>query len=176
MRRVAVVFAVVCAAVAVAAQPVGAKAPSPSAPPAGGGTTAGQAICTVNDPKVLGLSGLVATDSGYVAINDSNDEPSAMKIFRLDNSCKVTGTTSYPSDALDPEDLAMAPDGTLFVADIGDNKAKRKTVGFWKLAPNAKSPVPYRVTYPDGPRDAEAIVIGADGLPIIFSKELFKPV
>jgi hypothetical protein len=120
------------------------------------------------------LSGLAATDTGYVAINDSNDA-GAERIFRLDNQCKVTSSLSYaPGDARDPEDVAVAPDGTIWVADIGDNDAKRTTVGLWKVV-NGRSPVLHRLTYPDGARDAEAILLGSDGVPIIISKEAGRP-
>jgi hypothetical protein len=95
----------------------------------------------VNDPRLQEISGLAAVDTGYLAVNDSNPDPSVMRIYRLDNQCKVTGTTAYPSDARDPEDIAVAPDGTVWVADTGDNDAKRTTVALWKLAPGEKTPV-----------------------------------
>jgi hypothetical protein len=123
------------------------------------------------------LSGLVAIDNGYLTVNDSNDDTSAMKIFRLDNQCKLTSSTSYPSGspARDPEDLAMAPDGTVWVADIGDNDSTRNTMALWKLAPNSKTPVIHRLTYPDGAHDAETLLIGSSGVPVIVTKSLGKP-
>src|SRR6266508_3953117 len=138
-----------------AAGPALAEAPAPSrsspAATAPAEPGAGQPICTISDRSLGELSGLVAIDNGYLAVNDSNDNASAMRIFRLDNQCKLTGSTQYPSNnpARDPEDLAMAPDGTVWVGDIGDNDAQRSTVALWKLAPNSKTPVLHRVTYPD---------------------------
>jgi hypothetical protein len=129
----------------------------------------------VNDPRLQEISGLAAVDTGYLAVNDSNPDPSVMRIYRLDNQCKVTGTTAYPSDARDPEDIAVAPDGTVWVADTGDNDAKRTTVALWKLAPGEKTPVIHRLTYPDGAKDAEALLINGDGTPIIVTKEAGKP-
>jgi hypothetical protein len=59
------------------------------------------------------------------------------------------------------------------VADIGDNGRSRETVGLWKLAPGADRPVLYRFTYPDGPHDAEALLLNGDGTPIIVTKDPF---
>jgi hypothetical protein len=187
MRRVGLVVAAVCGVVAVSAGTVPAaaavagaglrRAPAPSSSGAAGAPApgAGQQICSVTDSRLQEISGLAAVDTGYLAVNDSNPDPSQMRIYRLDNQCKVTSSTSYPSDARDPEDVAVAPDGTVWVADIGDNDAERSTVALWKLAPNEKTPVIHRLTYPDGARDAEAILINGDGTPIIVTKEIGKP-
>jgi hypothetical protein len=130
--------------------------------------------CIVNDERVSELSGLVVTPASYIAINDSNWDPSAIRIFYLNSKCKLTKSIGYPTAARDPEDLALAKDGTLWVADIGDNynaSVRRKTIALWKLPPGAKSPVIYRVAYPDGPHDAETLLLAADGTPIIVTKE-----
>jgi hypothetical protein len=164
------------AAAAVAGAGLG-KAPAPSssgaaATPAPG---AGQQVCNITDSRLQEISGLAAVDTGYLAVNDSNPDPSEMRIYRLDNQCKVTSTTAYPSDARDPEDVAVAPDGTVWVADTGDNDAKRSTVALWKLAPGERTPVIHRLTYPDGAKDAEALLINGDGTPIIVTREAGKP-
>jgi len=164
------------AAAAVAGAGLG-KAPAPSSSGAAGTPApgAGQQICNITDSRLQEISGLAAVDTGYLAINDSNPDPSVMRIFRLDGQCKVTGTTAYPSDARDPEDVAVAPDGTVWVADTGDNDAKRTTVALWKLAPGEKTPVIHRLTYPDGAKDAEALLINGDGTPVIVTREAGKP-
>lgn len=155
-----------------------AHAPTPTTDgtpsPASGG-----AVCRITDPRVTEVSGLVATGSGYVVVNDSNIQRSRVKIFFLDRSCALTRQVSYPTNALDPEDLAMARDGTLWVADIGDNSpltggsgTRRTTIALWSLAPDATTPVIHRVVYPDGrPRDAETLLLNGDGSPVIITKE-----
>ncbi len=161
---------------AVLAAPAVAKAPAPapSGPATSAGAGAGQPVCTAAGRDTLELSGLVATDTGYIAINDSNDA-AAERVFKLDNQCRVTSSLTYsPGDARDPEDVAVASDGAIWVADIGDNDSERSTVGFWKFVSN-RSPVLHRVSYPDGARDAEAILLGSDGVPIIISKEVGRP-
>jgi hypothetical protein len=131
----------------------------------------------VDDQRLVELSGLVATDSGYVSVNDSNDDSTAMRIFFLDRQCKFQRSIGYPRQARDPEDLAVAPDGAIWVADIGDNSPTgpnhRTTIALWRLAPGGNSePVIYRLTYPDGAHDAEALVFNSNGTPVIVTKEV----
>jgi hypothetical protein len=126
--------------------------------------------CRVGDRRMTELSGLVATSSGYVTVNDGSDDPAARKIFYLDHRCQVTRTVGYPSRPRDTEDLGLAPDGTLWVADIGDNDAVRETIGLWRLPPGAEKPELIRLSYPDGPHDAEALLITPAGVPIVVTK------
>jgi hypothetical protein len=128
-------------------------------------------VCTVTDPRLTEISGMVRTADGFVVVDDGSDQSSHWRVFFLDNRCAVTRTVRYPSTPRDTEDLAQAPDGTLWVADIGDNNRNRKTVGLWRLAKGARSPVLYRLTYPDGAHDAEALVLAGDGTPVIVTKD-----
>ncbi len=135
----------------------------------------GTVVCTVDDPRAVELSGLVATADGYVSEIDSQFNPDQIRIVYLDQSCRVTRTVGYPTPARDPEDLAVAPDGTLWVADTGDNltaATHRQTVALWKVPSAGGSPVIHRLTYPDGSHDAEAVLFSGDGSPIIVTKEL----
>jgi len=130
-------------------------------------------VCTVSDRRLDELSGLAGAGAGYVTVNDGSDDASHRRIFYLTSRCALSRSVSYPSRPRDTEDLAVAPDGTLWVADIGDNGRSRKTVGLWKLAPGAAKPVLHRFTYPDGPHDAETLVLNGDGTPIIITKDPF---
>jgi hypothetical protein len=148
----------------------------PAVPSAASGALENPSIvCTITDDRVSELSGLVATPTGYVAINDSNWDPDAIRVFFFTKACKLSRTVGYPTAARDPEDVAVAPDGTIWIADIGDNfnaEKRRSTIALWKLAPGGKTPVIYRLTYPDGPHDAEALLLGHDGQPILVTKEI----
>ncbi|MEU7866767.1 hypothetical protein [Dactylosporangium sp. NPDC049140] len=161
------------------------KAPSPT-PSATGSANAnlgpsipGSSVCTMSDPVLTEISGIVTTANGYAVINDSNVERSREKIFLLDDQCRVTRSVGYPSSAFDPEDLAVAKDGTLWVADVGDNTTltggsgnRRSSIALWSLAPGANTPVIHRLAYPDGKaRDAEALIIDGDGHPVIITKD-----
>lgn len=132
-------------------------------------------VCVIDDARATELSGLVAVGTGFVAINDSQPNADNIRVIYLDASCHVTGTLRYPSSARDPEDVAIAPDGTLWSADTGDNinaETRRQTVALWKIPAGGGAPVIHRLTYPDGPHDAEALLFAGDGTPIIVTKEL----
>ncbi|MBM0274406.1 hypothetical protein JM949_02485 [Micromonospora sp. STR1s_6] len=113
---------------------------------------------------------MVATDEGYVVINDGAEDEARRRIFFLDQRCAVVRTVSFPSRPRDTEDLAIGRDGTIWVADIGDNDRSRPTVALWRLAPGAKQPVLHRMTYPDRPHDAEALLLDTAGRPLIITK------
>ncbi|WP_245724519.1 hypothetical protein [Micromonospora citrea] len=152
------------AALAVLAPPGGAAAnPSPGPAPA-------TPVCEVRDSRLTEISGMAATDDGYVVVNDGADDEARRRIFFLDPRCAVVRTVSYPSRPRDTEDLAVGADGTVWVADTGDNDRSRQTVAVWKLAPGTDRPVLYRMAYPDGPHDSEALLVTADNRPVIVTK------
>ncbi|MFI6240389.1 hypothetical protein ACIBEF_10975 [Micromonospora sp. NPDC050795] len=134
------------------------------------GAEAATPVCQVRDDRLREISGMVATDDGYVVINDGADDEARRRIFYLDQRCTVVRTVSFPSRPRDTEDLAVGRDGTVWVADIGDNDRSRPTVGVWRLAPGAKRPVLHRMTYPDRPHDAEALLLDASDRPLIVTK------
>ncbi|WP_410812089.1 hypothetical protein [Micromonospora sp. 067-2] len=131
---------------------------------------AGTPVCEVRDERLNEISGMVATDTGYVVVNDGSDSEAARRIFFLDRRCTVVRTIAYPSRPRDTEDLAVGADGTVWVADIGDNDRTRQTIALWRLAPGADQPVLHRMTYPDGPHDAEALLLDSAGRPLIITK------
>jgi hypothetical protein len=140
--------------------------------PVAAGAAERRRVCQVRDDRLTELSGLAATGSGYVVVNDGSDFASHRKIFYLNAKCAVVRTVAYPSRPRDTEDLGIARDGTLWVADIGDNDAERSTVALWRLPPGAKAPVLYRLSYPDGAHNAEALLLAPSGTPIIVTKSL----
>ncbi|HEX6499579.1 MAG TPA: hypothetical protein VF054_11165 [Micromonosporaceae bacterium] len=170
MRRVAGVV------IGAAALAFGIAVPAAAAP--AGPATA----CTVKDDQVANLSGLVATASGYVAVSGRSSDGTTPRVFVLDGSCRRQRTVSYPSQPLDPEDVVAQPDGTLWIADIGDTDKNRPWITLWKAAANLSKMTRYRFTYPDKQaRDAEAIVLNGNGMPIVVTKvangpaELYTP-
>jgi hypothetical protein len=172
MRRL-----VISVATAMLLLPAGGM-PARAAAPARTATTlasAGAWVCTIEDDRLSEISGLVATETGYVAINDGSDLDSRRRIFFLDRSCAVTRAVPYPSRPRDTEDLARGRDGTLWIGDIGDNGRSRDTVALWKLAPNGRTPVLHRLRYPDGAHDAEALLLNRDGTPVIVTKDADTP-
>ncbi|WP_430782916.1 hypothetical protein [Actinoplanes sp. G11-F43] len=128
--------------------------------------------CTVTNGLLNEISGL-ATDGGdgYVVMNDGADDPAGRRIFFLNSKCKIVKRVPYPTRPRDTEDLARGADGTLWVGDIGDNNRTRDTIGVWRLKPGGKSPKLFRMSYPDGAHDAEALLVGSDGVPIVVTKD-----
>ncbi|WDZ87589.1 hypothetical protein [Micromonospora cathayae] len=179
MRRavssITVAFGLLTATIGCAGVAVAAPAPTASdaAPPAG------KKRCTVTDERLRELSGLVATKSGYIVVNDSTDIDSHKRVFYLDTRCEVTKSVRYSGQGpLDPEDLALSPDGkTLWIADIGDNITstnRRERVALWTMpVDGSEEPQLHRVAYPERkPHDAEALLITDDNKPLIVTKTL----
>ncbi|HET9517819.1 MAG TPA: hypothetical protein VFO77_08850, partial [Actinoplanes sp.] len=149
------------------------------APTAGAKPVPGKKVCKIGDSVLNELSGLVATDSGFIVINDSTFAESGKRVFFLDDECRIADSTSYSGGGpRDTEDLALSPDGkTLWVADTGDNERERNTVGLWSMpVDGSKRPKIHRFSYPEGDlHDAEALLINGDGTPIIVTKEVGRP-
>jgi hypothetical protein len=74
-------------------------------------------------------------------------------------------------DPYDPEDLALGADGTVWLADTGDNNRTRTTVALIGLHADGASTLT-RLAYPDGPHDAEALLLAPDGTPYLVTKEV----
>jgi hypothetical protein len=123
-------------------------------------------VCTITDPEVAELSGLVADDEHWYAINDGG---TAATVFVLGKDCQVQDTITGPVDPYDVEDLALGPDGTFWLSDTGDNDADRDTVALISLTPAGETAL-YRLTYPDGKHDAEALLLDGAGTPYLITK------
>lgn len=150
-------------------------------PLSGAAVAAAESQCVINDERLSEISGLAATSSGFAAINDGGEE---LSVFQLSNSCAVTDVRTWTGrnfNPADPEDLAVTSDGTTWIADTGDNELSRQTAAMWRI-PASGDPVLYRLSYPNGPRDTEAIVMPANGTPVLVTKdplgraELYVPV
>ncbi|RKT53345.1 hypothetical protein [Saccharothrix australiensis] len=125
-------------------------------------------VCRISDQRLQELSGLASDGERWYAVNDSDD--GHVEIQVLDRTCAITRTIEAPANPFDVEDLALAPDGTLWLADTGDNGRSRETVALHAVAPDGTSRL-YRLTYPDGKHDAEALLLDARGVPHVVTKE-----
>jgi hypothetical protein len=95
-----------------------------------------------------------------------------VQLHRLDpDTCAVVDSRTAAVDPYDAEDLAVGPDGTLWVGDTGDNDQRRDTVALI-VVPARGDPVLHRLTYPDGPHDAEALLVDAHGVPTLVTKSV----
>jgi hypothetical protein len=149
------------------------------APTAAAKPVPGKKVCKISDPVLNELSGMVATEKGFVVINDSSPTEAGKKVFFLTDKCKIDDSKSYSGNGpRDTEDLAQSPDGkTLWIADVGDNDRDRGTVGLWSMpSDGSKQPKIHRFSYPDGDKhDSEALLLNGDGTPIIVTKEVGRP-
>ena len=126
------------------------------------------ALCTVTDPRLQELSGLASDGDRLFAINDSDDGAIAVQV--LNRACEVQDTITAPVDPYDVEDLALAPDGKLWLSDTGDNNRSRETVALHVVSQDGSASL-FRLTYPDGKHDGEALLLDGKGVPYIVTKE-----
>jgi hypothetical protein len=128
-----------------------------------------QVRCAVDDARIDELSGMAVHDGALWAVTDGGRR---VQVHRLDGeSCAVTDTRTADVDPYDVEDLAVGPDGAFWVADIGDNDRDRATIAVVVL-PERGAPRMHRLTYPDGPHDAEALLVDGRGRPVVITKEI----
>ncbi|WP_258342098.1 NHL repeat-containing protein [Saccharopolyspora gregorii] len=126
--------------------------------------------CRVTDPGLTELSGLASDGRYWYAVDDGG---SSLRVALLDrDSCEVGAEWTSPTDPYDVEDLALAPDGAAWLADTGDNRRARSTVALHRLTADGDSQL-YRLSYPDGPHDAEALLLDRAGTPHVVTKEPF---
>lgn len=93
---------------------------------------------------------------------------------------RVAGTTVGDWEDID---VGPCPQGScVYIADIGDNNATRRDVVIYRVtepeagAGTSAAAEAMRVTYPDGPRDAEALIVLPNGNLFIVSKGERGPV
>ncbi|MFL6143310.1 MAG: hypothetical protein ACJ72N_15780 [Labedaea sp.] len=136
--------------------------------PASAEPAAPVAACTMSDKRLPELSGMVADGGHWYAINDGGTKST---VFVLSKQCKVERLILGPTDPYDVEDLARASDGTFWLSDTGDNDRQRGTVALIALTPAGKTTL-YRLTYPDGAHDTEALLLDKANVPYLITKSL----
>ncbi|MEM9562683.1 MAG: hypothetical protein AAGA93_08715 [Actinomycetota bacterium] len=141
----------------------------------------------VERSDLVETSGLAASRRHEGVLWAHNDSGSAAGIYAVGLDGEDLGFFALqddgaPVDAVDVEDVAIVDD-RLYLADIGDNGAGRAAVTVYVLA----EPEPgvdgqaevlqiIQVRYPDGPTDAEALVVDpASAELLILSKDLDAP-
>jgi hypothetical protein len=128
---------------------------------------------TIRDARIAESSGLAGDPAGniYWTVNDSGDRGVAYGIG-LDG--EVQGTLNFRAQPFDVEAVAMHED-RLYVADIGDNNSERDFVRvFFFNNPRANgltvSYHAYDFSYPDGPQNAETLLVSDSGRLFIVTK------
>ena len=129
---------------------------------------------TITDRRITESSGLAADrqTGRYWTVNDSGDGGVA---YGLNTSGEVVGTLEYRAAPIDVEAVALHDD-RLYIADIGDNTEERDSVTVYYFDnPRANDQlVKYRswdFTYPDGPHDAETLLVDGSGRLFVVTKD-----
>ncbi len=135
----------------------------------------GQQVVRIKDPAITESSGLLARDGEFFTVNDSGGDG---VVYVID---AVTGRTARTIDfARGPRDVEALAFGAsagggpgIWVGDIGDNDAVRPWISVTSVSPGV-APRRYRLSYPDGAVDAEALLVNPiTGRLFIASKEFF---
>ncbi|MGH3941710.1 MAG: hypothetical protein ACRDTG_24390 [Pseudonocardiaceae bacterium] len=128
-----------------------------------------QDLCTPVDSELAELSGLAADGRRWFAVSDGG---TSLRVMVLDPAdCSVLDKITAEVNPYDVEDLALATDGALWLADTGDNDLDRSTVALHRLTRDGDASL-HRLTYPDGPHDVEALLLDPTDVPYLVTKEL----
>ncbi|NHA66592.1 hypothetical protein [Phycicoccus flavus] len=177
MRVVAVVVtAVFVAAVAVGAVVLGTRGGA-AATRLETTYAAGTPRCEITDPRLPEISGTAELDGELWMVNDKG-----ATLYRVDSACRVTRSvdllpqlTDRKVRVRDVEDLVASPDGWLWMADTGGNRAPRFAVQLIGWNPTTQQTKVVVLDYPSGRHDTEALLVGVDGRAVLVTKEEFGP-
>jgi hypothetical protein len=142
-----------------------AAAPRSAQVPVADPSPAAKKLFTIRDERVDESSGLAKAykyEGIYWTVNDSGD---TARVFGVDTTGKVKMTLNFKAEVRDVEAVAVDRDGTIYVADIGDNKANRDMIEIYTIAEPDQlgdSEVRYHrydFVYPDGAHDAETLLV-----------------
>ncbi len=133
-------------------------------------------------------SGLVVSTQNPGVLWGHNDSGDGPKVYAMTLTGDYLGTVTLTgASASDWEDMTLGPCGMrdgdcLYLGDHGDNGASRTNCAIYRLPEPVVDPdLPFGdmsldgwerfpFSYPDGPRDAEALAIHPDGSLYVFSK------
>lgn len=177
------------------AEPLGRLAPvalmlaavlAATCPPA---TAAPAPLFRLSDPRLAEASGLAVGHRSPGVLYVQDDSGAGPQFYALDAATGAVRAVCTVPDAqnVDWEDLATGPDRagdwSVWLADIGDNRAVRSEVRIYRVPEPAVGsgsalttgrPDVWRLRYPDGPHDAESLVADPVGRRLyVITKALF---
>jgi hypothetical protein len=160
LRNALTLAAVTLLSLAGVAIPIGSASaadPTPGAP---------KKLFSIDDERVDESSGLAKSakyDSIWWTANDSGD---TARVFGIDKTGKVRVQLKFKAPVKDVEAVAVDSDGTIYIADIGDNNRNRDTIEVYTIPEPASLKDQddvkfhrYDFQYPDGAHDAETLLI-----------------
>lgn len=131
------------------------------------------------------LSGLVFSRTQHGVLWTHNDSGDRARLLALRTNGRLLADVDVPgAQNVDWEDIA-AGRGVLFAGDIGDNLGRRPSISVYRISEPQVAPGSAAATvsarrielrYPDGPRDAEALLLdSASGALVIVEKRFDGP-
>ncbi len=150
----------------------------------------------VQSESIREASGLVASRQNPGVLWVHNDSGGGAEVFAIDAKGNLLGVcTIRGAMTRDWEDIAVGPGPDpnrqyLYIGDIGDNQAKYPEIRVYRVAePKVDAAAAFgtmtigpaeviRLAYPDGPRDAETLLVDplTRDIYVIAKRELFSKV
>jgi hypothetical protein len=130
-------------------------------------------------------SGLAASRrvSGRLWSHNDSGEP---LLYALDSGGAVTGRVTVSGAKVDDwEAVAVGPcpsGSCIYIADIGDNNASRRQITIYRVPESdgdsgtTSASEVFHATYPEGPQDAEALLVSPDGRLFVVTKGETGPI
>ena len=134
----------------------------------------GETVGRVQTGELQEISGITTSHVNPGVVWLHNDGPT-YRLFALRTTGETVGVLEWPNAMVDFEDVASGPgpeDGKdyLYIGDIGDNDGRRPQIRVYRtvepVLANGDRPEylraqmeDFRLTYPDGPHDAEALFV-----------------
>jgi hypothetical protein len=139
-----------------------------------------EVVSTLSDGRINESSGLVVSPRDPDRAYTINDSGGASVVYAISISTgRTLGAATVDAAFVDTEALSIDADGTLWVADTGDNRSVRTDAALYSLPEIADgtttvSAKRFPITYPGGPLDVEALAIDpTSGAKFLISKGLF---
>lgn len=132
-------------------------------------------------PESSGIAASATMPGAFFVVDDATGTDDIAAV-RSDGSLvariPIAGMSARNAEALSSGPCGDRAGRCLYVGDIGDNNAKRKSITVYRVAEPALSPAPrapltadsWQYSYPDGPHNAEAMVVTPDGSLLILTK------
>jgi len=159
----------------------------PIRPAIAGDGKAGREVGRIELKKLSEISGVAASRKNADILWVHNDGSSQL-VFAVHTSGKLAAVVGFPIEIEDFEDIAIGPGPDagadyIYVGDIGDNDKRRHEIRIVRFAEpqlseagssriEIESAEEFRLTYPDGPHNAEALIVDpSSGDTFIVTKE-----
>ncbi len=132
---------------------------------------------TITDPRVTESSGLARSRAHPHVVWTVNDSGDRSLVYAIDTRTGATvGVHDYDAEVRDVEAVAVGADGTMYVADIGDNRRVRQVVRVYSfpepaLGETSGTGASWELAYPDGAHDAETFLVDpVSGAMVVLAK------